>query len=304
MHRIRQSDVVRFRHCPELHRVTMMGEVADREGDTAEIGSAMHAGAEYTLRTMLAGDLPAFADANEAAQLYWANAWRNPAIMCTEIPTEEYGAALVYDCLERWWNEILPEVVKNGPIVDVERQFDVVAYEDEERQIRLCGMADLWLPTDIWDWKSSDRMYSGPDAWKYQRGYLSVQHIFYPWARELIKGTNPLKRKGELAYSFTYWVVPRNGEKVARDGTVKVASSDHLRIQPTCADTRFLLEELLSLCYLVESDAPKWPLGPTDWWCSSKWCEHWSECRGKHHGPDPWGLLERLEIQLKKKGKK
>lgn len=263
----------------------MLSQTPGRFGDTAELGSAVHAGIMDALLSLQAEVEPSFADANAAAQRYWSGIWQAPGWATTEIATEAEGAQLAYDCLERWWHEILPSLY-DEQILGIEQRFDVAVFSDSMREIRLQGTYDLETNVRIWDWKTSDGAYSGSDRWKYERHYKSVQHVLYPWALSV--------RDDTAAKPFRYCVIPRNGKP----------TTDILELEPTSADRAFLLEELLGWAYLVEAQLPQWPLGPTDWWCSSKWCELWSECRGKHLGEDPWGLLEKVEIKLSKKGKK
>lgn len=301
VHHFRQSDVTRFRQCPELHRLAVLGTMPERENDSAAVGTAMHAGAEEALREILDDGEADWDTCLQLAIESWFNAWHSDTFNVTEIASIGEGANLVAGCLERWWDLVLMPELLGKDILATEQRFNVVAYEDDARVIRLAGTQDCWTADHIYDWKSSNRTYSGKEAWKYQRGYSSVQHVLYAWARLLIEGTEPslvLAWDIDLPlYGFTYVVLPRNPGK---DGLPEL---DRLTIVPTAGDAQFLFAELMSLALLIEARLPHWPLGPSDWWCSNKWCPNWDNCRGKVMAPDPWGLMAKVELGLSKKRK-
>lgn len=300
VHHFRQSDVTRFRQCPELHRTSLLGLLPEMQNDSAAVGTAMHAGADYSLKCLLSEQDAEWDEAVAVAVKSWHDAWHSEGFNITEIATIEEGALLAADCLERWWDLVLLKTILNRlePVAS-ETQFIVTAYEDHERVIKLAGTQDFWYTNGIMDWKSSNRQYSGRDAWKYERSYSSVQHVLYSWARVLLEGTEPesilaadYKRK---LYGFTYVVLPRN------PGKDQLPPIDMLHIVPTAGDARFLLQELLNLALLIEAQLPSWPLGPSDWWCSNKWCPNWDGCRGLTQPPDPWGLMAKVEVKLDRK---
>jgi hypothetical protein len=273
----------------------------EQQNDSAAIGTAMHAGAEGALRGILDDGE---ADWDTCLQLCvesWWQAWHSPTFNVTEIASIDEGANLAANCLERWWDLVLLPELLAMELVSTEQRFNVLAYEDDKRIVRLCGTQDCWTTADIFDWKSSNRTYSGKEAWKYQRGYSSVQHILYAWARLLIEGADPeyvLAQDTERAmYRFTYVVLPRN------PGKDQLPALDRLTVEPTVGDAKFLLSELMSMAMLIEAQLPHWPLGPSGWWCSNKWCPNWDNCRGQYLPPDPWGLAAKVEDQLARKRK-
>jgi len=283
----------------------MLKQFKRRDNDTAGLGTAAHEGFRYTCEHTRLGDTVSLELATDAAQEAWSEIWANEATHITEIATEREGLILVADVMRRWWHEIWLPYFADAQILEVEQPFTVLVYEDEYRCIYLQGTYDLRVPRKACDWKTSNKAYSGRDAWKYQRHYSSVQHIVYPWAIDVMLGLDPLagaqsRRTGDhqLSHSFTYFVIPREPKGAS------IPSTDSLQIRPTVSDCAFLLEEMLGWCYLIEAELPQWPLGPTDWWCSSKWCPAWDQCRGLHHGPDPWGLVQRMTDNLNKKGYK
>jgi hypothetical protein len=300
-HHIRQSDVGTFRKCPELRRVDMLGLVVDITNDTAGIGTAVHEGIRYVLDQLKAGNEPEFDDALEIAIKTWHTIWHDPNINVIEVATLESGGLMVESCLVRWWNEVLPDIW-DKEILAVELPFDVKLTEDDKRIIFISGTSDLWLPFDIWDWKTANKKYSGRDGWKYERSYWSVQHTLYAVARYILEGgtwtelaDEEARDKEDKLTPFHYVIIPRepNGSSIP--------DVDKLTITSTVGDARFLYKEMLSIAKLIEAELDQWPLGPTDWWCSNKWCANWDNCRGAFHKEDPWTLVERANAKLEKK---
>jgi hypothetical protein len=276
----------------------MLRLVDETQNDTAGLGSAVHEGIRYILDELMADGEPEYDDALAAAVKHWHEVWETPGFNIVEVPSKLEGAKLIESCLVRFWNEFLP-AIWGEKILAVETMFNVIAYEDEVRTIYLAGMQDLWMALDIWDWKTSNKAYSGRDKWKYDRSYLSVQHIQYPWARLLLEGVPKefifTEDKEKRLPEFHYCVIPRepNGGSIP--------DVDKLTIAPTVGDAHFLLLEMLSYAKLVEARLDAWPLGPTDWWCSNKWCPNWDHCRGQYLKDDPWTLVERANAKLEKK---
>lgn len=249
----------------------MLGLVEPQLSDVAAIGTAVHAGIEATLK----GQGPKAADAIEASL---DAAWDSDTLKITEVADMAEAVKVSWRIYTRWRAEILPELA-GLEIIDVERRFTLPVIDDTARSIRIQGTYDMLDNLGrIWDWKTGNRDVAGREAWKYRRGYASVQHVLYPWAAEIIRrDEDPLEKPGLLWHQFRYCVVPRGG-----------GNATTLDLTVSGDDCRFLLDEIRRICLLIEADLPSWPLGPTDWHCSPKWCPAWSECRGKHHGDNPW----------------
>lgn len=301
-HYFRQSDISTFRMCPEMHRVERLKLVPDRDSDTAGIGSAAHDGIKEVLDYSRQGKPIDVEQATAVALWSWCEIWENEELVRTEIGSLKEGERLIRDVMKRFMQFVYAEVLATNQVLETERQFTVPCYGDDKRTIYLQGTWDSRYEWDIQDWKTSNKWYSGRDKWKYDRHYASVQHLVYPWAAELlVVGNDPLEvedNKEQLKHSFTYYVVPRRPTQKPKSDTPTVPMSDKLQIRPTVGDVKFLMEEMLSMALLIEAELPVWPLGPTDWWCSSKWCSNWDNCRGKHLGADPWGLLEKMNAKV------
>lgn len=286
-HHVRQSDIKSFRQCPELHRKKLMGEVDDYENDVAIIGTACHAGAEH----YLSGKSEDYHTCLQVAAEVLTQLWNSGNLWQVSIASLVDAMSYVKLCFRAWWDEVRP-IIDSQPIVAVEQRFDVLVYEDVWRRVYASGTSDLWLDDSIVDWKFSTKDYAGKDAWKHNR--YDPQSTWYLWARDQIeldampaadrqhRFTIQHDSASELL-DFTFCRIHR--EK----GEVQWLTVE----QRTVADCLSLLDEVLSLCKLIEAKVSAWPLGASDWWCSPVWCPAWNQCRGKHIGDDPWGLLER-----------
>lgn len=290
-HHVRQSDIKTFRQCPELHRKKLTHEVTDYENDVAIIGTACHAGIEYALTH----DEADIYECMQVAMNTLVECWNKPNLWQVSIASLGDACGLVKLCFTVWWNEVRPIILAQD-IVAVEYRFDVKVYEDIWRCIYLSGTSDLWLADSIVDWKHSTHDYN-KDAWKLDR--YDPQCIIYPWARDQLElNANPDWADG-IKYTIEF-----DPSAALCDFTFVNINRDNQRVQwQTVEPTRTvghclaLLDDILGLCKLIEAKVSSWPLGASDWWCSPVWCPAWNQCKGKHLGPDPWGLLERKRKQ-------
>jgi hypothetical protein len=175
--------------------------------------------------------------------------------------------------------EELPKLPK-GTRAEVE--FEVKVHSDLKRDVYIKGASDMWLPDgSIQDWKLSGQDYVGRDAWKFKR--------YDPQPGHYVLGRALVENGAAFSKLFTYVNIHRDKMVVQR-----------LPLPLVIGDLTWHLTRVLRLCDAVEAhgfDNP-WPINPTDWWCSNSWCQSWDECRGKHLGKDPWGLMARKRKAL------
>lgn len=276
IHRIRQSDIKRYEHCPESHRRHLLAWDPPLNNDSAILGTVF---AVYP-ETRLWGST--HKTARETVVRVLAEKWHEPGLNQVTFDSLQHATKLLAKACDTWNDEILPKIPK-GSIP--ERQFSVKAYEDKERVILLEGTSDLWLPNgEIWDWKFSGRSYIGQHAWKNER--YDPQPVHYCLARTLVEHSNPGR--------FTFVNIRRDDTK----GMNRAPEVEWLPVEITLGDFQFHMNRLYNMATNIERmgfDRP-WSLNPTDWWCSSTWCPSWDECRGKFIGHDPWGnLAKRLK---------
>ncbi len=310
-HHIRQSDLGTFAMCPELHRKALCGSVASQEGDAALIGSACHESYAEATRTLLQGkDVEAEA-LQGVAHDFLANGWlqavEDGSLRQMQIATLDEARYLVDSYLVLWSQSVLNILMSNVELIEtVEYRFDIKVYEDEFRVIFLTGTWDLGFDTRVWDYKHSNSdKYTKKKAWQLSR--YNPQATHYSWAYDELQLANSTMADtkegylGTLAYpddsqlaDFTFININ------IKNGVQFIGPNEGIKPR-TVGDCRFHLELMKSLALLIEAELPVWPLGASDWWCSSKWCPAWKDCRGKFIGDDPWDLLAKVEIDLDKR---
>lgn len=286
-HVVRQSDVNRFRQCPDLHRRHLLGLNEEWQNDSAAIGQAFGVFVDACLT---------HGDYNEAltqGQVDLTNSYNNPRLRTVQI-YGGYGEAIsLYHHLCDTFRDVLWQNYPPSKIEGIEVPFKHKVYEDEQRVIEIQGTRDLDITDEIVDWKTSSKEYSGRNAWQHER--YDVQPVLYVWARMLEEDKEGIHSPRKDMFTFRYVVIHRDPVGPKDDKRYV----DELPIKVTWNDIDFLLEEIKVLCLLIEAELPKWPLGPTDWHCSSKWCPAWKDCRGKYLGDDPWKLMENVELKVK-----
>lgn len=309
-HHIRQSDLGTFAHCPELHRRALCGSVVGDEGDAALVGTACHASYAWATQTLLEGKDVSGGDLLGVAHDTLTNDWRNAEadsrLRQMQIATIDEARTLINGYLQLWSDNVLPILYTNVERIEtVEYRFDIKVYEDDKRVIFLSGSWDLGFDGRTWDYKHSNSdKYTTKKAWQLSRYHPQATH--YSWAYDettLAKTTmedNEQGYLGTLAYPDDSQLSDFTFININNKGVTFLGPKEGVRPR-TVGDCRFHLELMKSLCYLIEAELPVWPLGPNDWWCSSKWCPAWKDCRGKYIGNDPWNLLAKAEAVLEKR---
>ena len=253
-HTFRQSDVGTFRHCPEQFRLKQTTYYTDLPGRSTLLGTAVHAAIETAIRWAVAHDLPTV---EESADL--AVAELNLLLERHEArPDIPLGTAqtMARDIVTRWHDLVVPELDWNAEML-VEHQFHRTLWEDEYRTIAIQGTIDLVNGGAIWDWKTGARI---PRSNAVASGRETVQHVVYSaaMAEDVTRPT----------HTFRYCYLPRTGGFQVTE----VAS--------TSMDVALLVRELLGMAHLAEATPETYPLRPTDWWCSDRYCPVWQDCRG------------------------
>lgn len=273
-HHYRQSFVNDFRKCPRMAQAKLNEETIPFTGDSALIGTAVHAGIEDTL--LAAGEF-AFTldDAYDTALHVLRDGWGETR---KTLGLEIDGAAVkVKACLEAFFNEVV-EFLDPDMIVGIEQEFEVKVAVRESGDLYLQGTMDLliMLPDgkfQVVDWKTGGAEYGGRNRWKHDR--YDVQPTLYIAAAAAMLDLTP--EDGSFMY--------------VRMGRDKPSPVEMVTIERTTEDVGFLIQELDNIDELQRADLKAWPLGPTDWWCSPKWCPQWQLCRGSFVGGNPWGTV-------------
>lgn len=272
-HRVRQSDIKRFEHCADSHRRHLLVMDKPMQNDSALLGTTFSLYPEARIN-----GLSATHSFNHATDRLW-EAWGRDGLNQVTFDSFDHAESLLTKACNTWEKEVAYKVPR-GSIP--ERRFSSTVYQDQTRRIILEGTSDLWLPNgEIWDWKLSGRSYVGSNAWKFER--YDPQPPQYCLARSLEENAAALNRK------FTFVNIVRDDtKKMNREPVV-----EWLPLQLTIGDFKFHLKRILNMVKMIEKLGfdEEWPLGATDWWCSSTWCPSWNDCRGAHIGPDPWLTL-------------
>lgn len=310
-HHYRQSFINDFYHCPDMARMKRAKVVPDRTTDSALFGTAFHEGVELVIAGHIDGVGVSLGDAAaHAIKILNEGTDRDPGYDGTfktlgkdqPVGVDFLGTRLSIAMTvwwENWWtfhvlegniepvatevtfDELLIERPSVGPCkcVALSAEFDDGLVEclvcngtgeTPPRRVFIQGTVDLVAVNtetgekQLFDWKTSAQEYGGRQGWKHQR--YSIQPTMYAAA---------LSDAAEMNFTFV---------RVGRDS----GDYEEFTVNRKAVDTEFLVEQLEAMAVLDEAQLERWPLGPTDWWCSSKWCPAWNQCRGKYLGLDPW----------------
>ncbi len=283
-HHFRQSDVSRVRQCPDLHRRELYAKPARAQSDAQLVGTAVHEGIALAAGLLMDDRQPSLSYCLDVVHACIEDAWPE----CRKLSYAGLTHALTASAtgLHAFWNGLLPQL-EQTTVLAVERQFDILVYEDSSRLVYISGTYDLGLPDVTIDHKTSNGKSWTRDEWKVQR--YNAQSTIYSWARDMEtceqgRPTLSFAQEDKLL-PFTFHVM-----------NLKTQGTEFVTVQRTVGDCAMMLEELLGIAAMVEARLDRWPLRPDDWHCSPVWCDAWSECRGRHLGPDPWGLLAKRAL--------
>lgn len=258
-HVIRQSDLEALSMCPERGRLRYDEPVVQVQSSDLVRGNVCHAVIEDVLVKVMAGGEVVYDDVLAATEYHQTRLfpevgwWRQ---------TRERTEASIHANLEAWFWEVLPKL---SP-ARVEETFDVLFSEDDRRQVWFHGTPDLVdMDGVIWDWKCPG-------------GDKKNQHT---------------KQKWDLQSHVYCWVLANEDgdwERERQFNRLEIINGD-LKLTTITRDARhwFALHDLVDRWVeLRESGLSRWPMNWAGWWCSSTWCDHWSQCRGAILGDDKW----------------
>lgn len=259
---LRQSWINDAMMCQERGRRDVMDPTWKMQGDSACIGTAMHAGCEATLL----GWLDRGSDPMEAIEKEWEEMNSRPMRLTLGMTPSEMLAE-AKRLYRMWERDIYPDInvdqAKGNFVVAVEWNFDVEWYTFEYRgttvHVHLSGTADLLQTLRIWDWKSSGRKYS-----QKEKQAEAIQPIVYSIAAV---------KSGYLAYpvEFRYGVMMR-GKDETQIVPIRRTHNHEVWLSK-------IVEPLIRQMLAVGWDDP-WPMNDTHNLCSDKWCPWWGGCKG------------------------
>lgn len=261
---IHQSDMATWRMCPEQIRYQLNDEYPDYDSDSAMIGTLTHAFIERCLEHAMENHTWPTPDQAEIFVsevkgrlcTVWPTLWLHPH----QVRDMYHATNLLDDICQRWYNEVLPQI--DTTLLsdwEVEGSFDrrigevVIDVEGDQWSgelhylskfdVHLRGHIDFWDGIRIWDWKTGGLR----EEWRKHR--YDIQSTVYTWAKS--------------CHTMRFCHVPRGetGHKIL----------DVTRLKPQWG---MMLTEAMAIArHVLTSDmAESWTLGPTDWWCSERWC--------------------------------
>lgn len=257
-HTIRQSSLSKFLHmCPESLRADMHGETTPTTSSAAAIGTAVHAAIEHTINHVFReGHEAVDADERQAAIVLALATYNDIASGTEGFFVDTHGSKafdLIRAAYAKWSHDVLPTL---QPVATELTFKDILLWEDEQRSITLNGTIDFVdARLGLIDWKTAARPYQ---QWEKQR--WDVQSSAYLYAA---------KHLGiDVADKFTFCVLVHGKDvqwlTVKRDATNEV----------------WFKQQCLSYAYMCEASLPMWPLNDGGWWCSPKFCNNYTKCRG------------------------
>lgn len=272
LHRLRQSDLGDYDKCLEYARRKWQKLVPRWETDAASMGTAIHGAIETTIQDQIDHGSPLPEDqAVHIAQGIFSEQMAHEQFRWIQV--KEGGARKFIDrAVGAFYEEVLPTLdplhveARFGTALDGDRAAlggALTFYEDDERVIQFTGTMDYVdrQSPSIKDWKSASNKY---EAWEYQR--WAPQPTVYLWAAIELGLVDP-----DLpSWEFEYVVF-------IRGATVKV---QRITVTRHRGDFDWMRAKCLEIARLREAQLPRWPLGDAGWWCSSKWCPAWDDCKG------------------------
>lgn len=279
-HTFRQSDLSTYMMCPEMLR-TEGDHKTHEHTDATLIGEAVHLAVETYLRSE--GNEKYLEHLSYIACEYVKKWW--PETRIIQCDTLDDALSKVHTCLEAFWEN--RDQFPLGGLIEEPFTMDNV-YGDAFRTISMTGTPDyVHLDTGmIYDWKTSAEDYAR-GGWKLDR--YAVQPTVYVAA---------MSHKFGKDFDFTFVRLPKDGKAM-----------ETRTVERNLLEWVSVIELAVSLAHVVESGMPVWPMRPSDWHCSAKWCDthRAGACRGRHMNGAPynapWVDLETQVELLEKEGK-
>lgn len=271
-HVFHQSDLSTYLMCPEMLR----DRRPDQESDATLIGTTAHLGIEHYLAGW-GDDRVKFV---EMLRGYFVEQW--PEVRHIQDHNMDTAWAKADRAFAAFWKN--REQFPVGGMI--EQQFTFAWHVDAFRTISFRGAIDYFHPAFnmIWDWKTEAAKYHGQGGKAWVKRRYAVQPTVY------VTGAQQALQLEETP-GFTFVRLPKDGSDM-----------ELLPVERDAHDKSAVLTELsLGLAHLVEAGLPRWPMSPSDWWCSAKWCDKLrsGECMGKYLDKKPWNV-QYMNINTKK----
>ena len=255
----RQSWLDTAFRCPERGRQAIVKpEWDEMTSDSALIGTAVHHGIEQFLHgnvgspTQIAGEAEGFLS-GYTDDIKWTK-------------YEQFGDLVdqATVCAQGWVNDILPHL-PNLDDARPEVNFKIPLWSQHGYTIGITGTIDLVADNQLWDWKTSARVYNARDKQKH-----AIQPTIYAMAAlnsDLVTATS-------FPIDFTYGVMIRGSKPKGQ--ILKVT-----RFQGHADFATKRMMQLVDMYHFYGLDKT-WPMNDDHFLCNSTWCPWWSICKGTH----------------------
>lgn len=247
---ISQSWLNTFAACPEQARATLFdGRRQESENIDALFGKAFHAMVEARI-----SGVPRLAALNQAHAVHApAGVGSTPEHMANP----DQRQALLGKLLDLWEKELshVNWAIADGVEVSAQRP----AYEDDNIVVELHGTADVLLPKDILDWKTTSRKWLG---WEVER--YNLQSTVYSFIHQRPRTTFCVLDTRKITYQ-EFPVIRTEGH-----------------IASLLDDTIAPVAGLIQATVASKGRTTRWPATGHDWHCSPWRCANWGFCKGSH----------------------
>ena len=267
----RQSWLGNAQNCPEQGRLNLLHPTRDHTTSDAFVGTAMH----YAVEKLIEGTIGVGELGDAVVECYRTDPEARE-IVFTRPKTHQANIAECIDlstrCAQAWARDIWPKLNFEGARVEV--PFDVPVFEYRGRTVSIKGTCDV-VPGDggpLIDHKTSGSSYR-----QKEKQMHAIQPTVYATA-DVHGGFGRYDQSWPV--EFKYAVVVK---------LKKECRGEIVTVQRNRGHQEYLFDMMRGWIDLYEAtgiDTVSWPKkAEGNFLCSSTWCTHYSECRGKYITP-------------------
>lgn len=265
---IHQSSINDFRLCPERARLAVTDRI-EISSDHIEIGYSVHGFMEGILRGIKeAGEEPPYGDLLEEALqgLERAADAGVPLLGHKTWNAAEKRLRRAIEVIYDWWDKHgRYDVCADTTAWQIEQRFEFSA-----NGFKFAGTVDFWDGEKFFDFKTGKVKYDQAyqiDTFNIQRAVYVMAAIALGW----IKDEDPT--------DFTFVYADGRQERT-ENGLVTLPAW----VYTTTVDVRHMealiaeVEMGIGHAFNVIGLERRWPVNPSGWWCSPKWCQYIDKC--------------------------
>lgn len=243
---IHQSFLNSHMMCAKMARDDAERPEGSPPSSASAVGTTMHAGIEARLLGLV--------DSEMIAAMAEAYRIESEHPLFKRDMTDREAMRMASLCLAAWERDLYPRLGSYGAM---EHEFRLLVDSRGDVDLYIGGMWDLLNEGELIDWKTAASMYKY-QQWQVDRWF--VQPTMYTWALAIETDDWSPKR-------FHYGIVEKSKEPQGHWVTTVRGPQDWM----------FLKEQMWRV---VDSWSAPPTLNDQGWWCSPKWCESFSSCKG------------------------